>query len=53
VLHAMDAQLIDQHLGGGAHIVLGAHVSLLAWLFAMIPGTIPGIRPLPFSSLSR
>ena len=34
VLHAMDAQLIDQHLGGGAHIVLGAHVSLLlAWHF--------------------
>ncbi len=29
VLHAMDAQLIDQNLGGRAHIVLGAHFTLL------------------------
>ena len=28
VLHAVNAQLIDQNLGGGAHIVLGAHSSL-------------------------
>ena len=25
VAHAVDAQLIDQNLGGGAQIVLGAH----------------------------
>jgi hypothetical protein len=25
VAHAVDQQLVDQHLGGGAHVVLGAH----------------------------
>jgi len=25
VTHAVDVQLIDQHLGGGAQIILGAH----------------------------
>jgi hypothetical protein len=27
--HAVDVQLVDQNLGGGAHIVLGAHGRLL------------------------
>ena len=29
VLHAVHAQLVDQNLGGGAHVVLGAHSRLL------------------------
>jgi hypothetical protein len=44
----MDAQLIDQYFGGGAHIVLGAHWSLLAWLFAGILGIIRGAGPALF-----
>ena len=29
VLHAVDAQLVDQNLRGGPHVILGAHECLL------------------------
>ena len=43
VAHAVDVQLVDQNLGGGAHIVLGAHGRLLGT--ALNPGGVRGVLP--------
>ena len=44
VAHAVDAQLIDQNLGGGAHIVLGAHGRLLGGPSLLFCGEAAGFR---------